>query len=147
MKYSERLKQAAPKLVAHPVCMSDVPGMFEEGEEPVFYVASLTALEKDAMDNALVAHQERNGLTDAERSEIYRTFCVAYCLCDKDNEREELSVQKLDALVDMIGQLGNQHVRRLWNCVNMANSILGVEDDLQKKFEAQKASTGDGSGE
>jgi hypothetical protein len=153
MKYSELLKRAQPKLVAHRVPMPELPELFEEGQEQVFFVSSLTALEKDEMDAALVAYQERNGLTDDQRNEIYRTFCVAYCLCDADNVRSVSpdKVREIDNLVDLVGAMPNNLVRRLWSCVNGANAILGVEDDVVKKFEAaaqsQKNDAGNGDGQ
>lgn len=137
--YKKLLTQPAQPLAAHRVPMPELKGVFEEGEEEVFFVSTLTALEKDQMDAAVVAYKERNGLTDDQANEIYRVFCVAYCLCDADNVRQVQpdKVRELDAMVEMVGSLPNNLVKRLWANVNGANSILGVEDDLAKKSQAQ----------
>ncbi len=143
-----RQQQTQP-LLPNPVAVPELAHLFEAGESTVFYIASLTAMEKDEMDAAFIDFCKRSEVSEKNEREIWRSFMVAYCLCDSKNVRIATSVKELDELVILIAGTGNRVISRLWVVCNGANRLIGVDEVLKKSSEVTepKTKSDDGNGE
>lgn len=149
MKYASKLrKNAELQLVANPVAVPELAHLFEKSEPTLFYISSLSALDKDRCDAAFVKYGKDQELTSEQINEIYRSFCIAYCLSDKDNSASWESENELYELVGLVSGLTNRIASRLWVVANGANRFTGADDVLKKGLEVQppkrKNSAGNG---
>lgn len=150
MDLLKRLKQTQDLgLQANPVAVPELAHLFEKGQPTLFYMATLSAIEKDRMDEAYVHFLKRNELGDKDSRDLYRSFCVAYCLSDETNKRQATKDADLDALVGHIAEMQNKIVGRLFAVCNGANRIYGVDDILKKDTVVgdQKTKSDAGNGE
>ena len=142
MDLLNRLKRhEAAGLQENPVAVPELASIFEPGEPTLLYMATLAALEKDRMDDCYRVFLVRQDLTDRDSRDLYRSFVVAYCLCDEKNVRAATDNTQLDQLVSMIAGMENRIVGRLFAVCNGANRIYGIDDDLKKGTEVEKPKT------
>lgn len=149
MDLLKKLKQTQDLgLQANPVAVPELAHLFDKGQPTLFYIATLSAIEKDRMDENYVKFLERNELGAKDSRDLYRSFVVAYCLSNDTNERQATKDEDLDALVSHIAGMQNKIVGRLFAVCNGANRIYGVDDNLKKSTvaEDQNAKSEDGSG-
>lgn len=150
MDLLKKLKQTQDVgLPANPVAVPELEHLFEKGQPTLLYIATLSAIEKDRMDESYVKFLERNELGAKDSRDLYRSFVVAYCLSNDKNERQATKDEDLDALVGHFAEMPNKIVGRLFAVCNGANRIYGVDDSLKKSTVAEdpKAKSEDGSGE
>lgn len=146
MDLLNRLKvHAAIGLQANPVAVPELK-IFEPGEPELLYIATLDALEKDRMDEAYRVFLVRQELSDKDSRELYRSFVVAYCLCDAKNVRTATDNSQLDQLVVFVAGMENKIVGRLFAVCNGANRIYGVDDGLKKGTEGESPKTASDAG-
>ncbi|AMV33739.1 hypothetical protein VN12_20830 [Pirellula sp. SH-Sr6A] len=150
MDYLTKLRQNRETAVrANPVAVPELQHLFKPGEPTLFYIATLTAVEKDRMDDAYSSFLKRNEISDKDSRDLYRSFVVAYCLCDDKNERSATDDDTLDQLVSYVAETGNKIIGRLFTVCNGANRIYGLDEELKKSTVAgaPQAKSEDGSGE
>lgn len=130
----KKLKAAADiPLAANSVAVPELEHLFDKGEPSLFYVASLSAFDKDRMDSTFVAYKKEFDLDDT--MEVYRAFVVAYCLCDSGNNRAATTSEVIFDTTNMLAGLGNKIISRLFNVANGANGIYGLREEAEKKSE------------
>jgi len=128
----KRLRQAADlPLAANPVAVPELQHLFGEDEPTLFYMASLSAFDKDRMDSTFIAYKKEFDLDDT--MEVYRAFVVAYCLCDQDNVRAATTNDVIFETTNMLSGMGNKIISRLFNVANGANGIYGLTEAAEKK--------------
>jgi hypothetical protein len=132
MSVLARLRRASEtKLSANPVAVPELQHVFGADEPTLMHVASLSAFDKDRMDTAFVAYKKEFQLEDS--MEVYRAFVVAYCLCDENNVRVAPTNDVLFETTNLLANLGNKIVSRLFTVANGANGIFGLPEVVEKK--------------
>lgn len=153
-----KLRQASKAaLQSNQVAVPELAHLFGKDDEgnplpPLFYMATLTADEKDAMDIMFADYRKARAMSD-DTTETYRAFAVAYCMCEKnDNVRELVDADETQifSAVDMLkSSIPNKIIARLWNVANGANAFFGVNTEVEKKSPAptrkQKNAGGNGA--
>ena len=108
------------------------------------YVAELSADERDQLETDWADY--RDNLNEDDSNVGFRSYCVAWCLCNRKRQRlfagrEEVAAQK-------IGSRNGKATSRVFNVVSMLNGLLKSDIDiLEGNSEATPAGTDAGSGE